>query len=635
MTDSKHKIIEVSKGRYIKEIFGEEFDPRIPDIIGEMSVLNSLFPDRDDPKRKINVKKALKIFEFLYRRYYDDYIWNQYEELYITTSLNLMNDFCSRRKGSDNQFLCLLGPSNVGKTFRGTAFYNWLYLMNPTQTRVVLTSNKVPSTMQRVWSDYLKRFNQVKKHYPKIYHENSWRVNNSKQNMKLQFVDCDNDACVTATSLNKEVNEEKTVDSFIGFHGLRYFIFIDESTSCSTAIHGAKENLANNVMSHVQLSGNPNDPHNLLGHTARPKDGYDGFDWDAHDTYRNEYGTHIYFNPEKSPAILDPDPKVRAELEKHKYPTLWKIKESRERLGGDHPDFYRFVLGRIKLTSQDSGVISQRSVDQFNSLDAVEFSPYTKVTHIGGFDPSTGHSHSDLSALVVARVGMSTDGIVKICFGAGNPEYIHKLRASRDSDRPPLYQMVDQAQALCARFSIRSENFGSDIKPLGISDIIFNEWTKDVRIIDGGAKADCNKIKKYTLGAVPYNKITECYLQLKQYIECGIVGGIPEEVLKWLYARKIFEIGDKLRLEGKAEFAKRTRLGSPDVLDAMVFCLDTAIWSHGLSITRQKMKEVNNKIEDIHLINRQHHQAEDKKKRVTLFNMNKIRKTSYLKRRLS
>ena len=267
----------------------------------------------------------------------------------------------------------------------------------------------------------------------------------------------------------------------------------------------------------------------------------------------------------------------------------------------------------------------------FNTLDPVEFSPYTRVHHIIGFDPSTGHSHGDLSALIVARIGMSTEGFVRICFGAGDDKYTHKLISDPSVDVPPLYQIVYQARDICRSFEMDSRLFGCDIKPLGVSDIIFNEWTKDVRIIDGGGKADINKTKKKNYGAVPYNKVTEMYLQLKQYIECGIVGGLPEEVLKWLKARKLEEVGDKTRLEAKGAFIKRTRLGSPDLLDAICMCLDTAIWVHGLELTRQKVEKTTTKMSDRLLVHADHRLEESKKKRVKLFNMKNIRRDSFRK----
>jgi len=629
MYKNYHKEIRIEhQGKFIpgKNVFGKEFPLAIPDILCELNVLKSNFPH--------NVDKLLEMYKFLYERYYEGYVWNHYEELYITTSLELMNKFLKKDNAKDNQFLCLLGPSNVGKTFRGTAFFNWHYLMDPTNTKILLTSNKVDSTRQRIWNDYINRFKDVRKHYPDLYNEKDWRIHDSRANMQLKYIGSDNKCVVTAASLNKERGEEKTIDSIIGIHGINYFILIDEATSCSIAIHGAKENLANNKLCQIQLSGNPNDPHNLLGHTARPELGYDGFDWDKNDTYENNYGTHIYFNPEKSPAIMHPDPEVRRKLALLKYPTIEKMAEAKERFPDPNdPDYFRFVLGRIQLTAKDAGVLSTKTIDMYDLTKVVEFSPYTDIIKTAGFDPSLGYTNSDESPFFVARIGVALDGFTKICFGGGKLPYLHKLKGTLNSDLPPLYQMVMKAKDIAKEHNIDPKFIGCDIKPLGIKDIIHREWTSDVRIIDGGSSPQ-GEVKK-TKGIIRFaNKITECYYQIKQFGEAGLIGGLPEEVIKFLLARKFIEKNGRISLEAKDEFVKRTKLGSPDVLDAIAYNLDTAIWAAGLRLQKTTTEQIQKKKDDWNLQEKTANPLRTETKPIPKgFKLTEIRTTSFSKRR--
>lgn len=514
-------------------------------------------------------------------------------------------------------------------TYSGTALYNWLYLMNPTNTKIVLTSTTVESTRQRVWTDFLNRFKDVRRSCPKLLNEKLWKIADSKQNMSLRFVKSDNRCTVMATSLNNERDEAKTIDGLIGIHGVNYYAFVDEATSCSTALHGAKENLANNKICHFQLSGNPNSPHNLLGHTGRPENGYEKHDWDNVDSFRNSFGIHLYYNPLKSPAILDPDPDVRKALAKIKFPTIEKINIAKEKHGESDPFFQRFVLGRIQLTEGDSGIVSERTIELYDCLKPVEFSPYGRFIKVAGFDPSLGYSHSDDSTLVIARIGTCTDGYEKICFGCGDKESLFKLRSDSKSTLPPLYQMVIQVKDICTENYILPEHCVSDLKPLGVRDVIWREWSEKVMIIDGGSKPD-KRDSKYESFSAPFNKITQCYLDLKGYMEAGLVGGLPKEIVEYLLARKFLERNGKILLEPKEEFKDRTKMNSPDTLDAIVYALTLAIQRVQFRKQTTKVENVNKKQEDTLLF----YKEEEKKNTVKInrFKTSKIRKTSFGKK---
>ena len=172
------KIRTKENGKKEKNIFGTWYPEELPDIMGELAVLNKLFPDRKNPTRLIKIDKSIEIIKHLYDRYYPGYLWSNYEESYVRTTLETINNFTSGKKGSAYQFMSLVGPSNVGKTTKGTALYCIFYLMNPMETKIILTSNKIDSTYQRIWSDFLKRFNDIKRNYPEIYKDSDWIVNN-------------------------------------------------------------------------------------------------------------------------------------------------------------------------------------------------------------------------------------------------------------------------------------------------------------------------------------------------------------------------------------------------------------------------------------------------------------------------
>jgi len=152
-----------------KIVFGRCFPVEIPDILCELKVSKDNYPR--------NIEKCLEVFQFIYGRYYKKHVWNSYEEMYLTAVMKLVCDFMDRRPGSDNQFMALLGPTNVGKTYRLTALYNWLYLMNPMETAIQLTSTTADSTRKRIWTDYIERFKEVKAVYPELYSDKLWKIN--------------------------------------------------------------------------------------------------------------------------------------------------------------------------------------------------------------------------------------------------------------------------------------------------------------------------------------------------------------------------------------------------------------------------------------------------------------------------
>lgn len=618
-----------------KIVFGRNFPIEIPDILCELKVLKDNFPR--------NIDKCLEIFEFLYKRYYKTYVWNSYEVLYLRTSMQLACDFMDKKLGSDNQFMSLQGPTNVGKTFRLTAFLNWLYLMNPTQTAITLTSTTADTTRARIWKDYLARFKEVQKAYPDIYTQKDWKVTNSKQNMGLAYIHSDNSCVVKAKSLNATIDEAKVIDDMIGTHGVYSWIAVDESTSCSTAILLARNNLSKNIISQIQLSGNPNDPDNLLGHAAKPAGGgYEDHDYDANDTYTNNYGTHIYFSPLKSPADLDPDPVVRAKLVEAKYPTFAQVEAEKIQYGEDSDDFYRFTLGRIKLGEKDGGILSAKTIDKWDCLKNVEFAPGAIITKILGVDPSLGTANSDKSIAYILRVGLSVDGYVKVCLGGGQlNRVLHEMRYDRSNTATALYQMAEGVKKIATENSILPQHIGVDAKPLGGSEILRREFSNLIRVIDGGSSPSNRVIiKDKTAKDLYTNKIAECYIQFKLFVEAGLVGGIPECVLKYFYSRKIVkeETDRKTGIESKEDYLKRTKDNSPDIPDAIIYGFDVAIVMLNLVLESVRSQNVNSKMKDAMLRRKalEAQEREDKiKKQQIPFSVSQIRSTGFSKRRRS
>lgn len=597
MTQIYHEpIVFEHKGKKIrgKKVFGTNFPQSILDIDCELQVLKDNFPRNHD--------KCLEIFEFLYTRYYQDYIWNSYEELYIRKSMELACDFMDLREGSDNQFMTLQGPTNVGKTYRLTAFYNFLYLMNPTKTAITLTSTTTDSTMARIWADYLDRFEEVKKHYPEKYNDKHWKITNSSQKMGLRYYKSNNKCVVKARSLNADVAEKKVIDNIIGTHGVNYWLGVDEATSCSTALLGARNNLAKNIICQCQLSGNPDEPNNLLGHAAKPVDGYEGHDYDNNDWYRNSYGIHLYFNPNRSPADLDPDPEKRRRLIKVKYPTMAQVLAEKEQYGEESDDYYRFTLGRIRLGEKDEGILSAKIIEKYQCTKNIEFAPNAFITQVIGFDPSLGNANSDQSIVYKLRIGLSVDGYVKTCFGGQTlSQVMHAIKQDKNSPETPLYQMIHAAKKIAEREKIPGSLVGMDSKPLGGGEIALRQWSKDITVIDGGSSASNRIVRKEKRACDLYgNKITECYAMFKLYCEAGLIGGIPESVLQYFYSRKfIKQEGDrKISIESKEDFLERTRSKSPDVPDAMVYGFMVAVVKLHLVLESVRSQHVNQKIAD-------------------------------------
>lgn len=553
--------------------------------------------------------KFVEIMEHMCCKYYQGFLWSNYADIISRTMFKNMYYFKHPEEGkvpTNYMFQSIGAFSNAGKTHTVTAFYVIFYLRDPSNTAIFLTSNKLESTRERVWSDFYERFSEIQRAYPELFNKYNFKVNDSTKNMRVQYREASAKWVVKAFSLNSDVNEKKIIDSLGGRHEGYIFMAIDEATSCSTAVLEAAKNMSLNHCCLITTLNNPDSPNNLPGHIGKPLWGYEKHDYDKYDIYQNDWGFQCYLNPYKSPAILHKDLEVREKFKAMKFPTLESIEADKNNPELGEEQFYRMTLGRIRLADSDGGLLSAKTIDLYDMTRPAEFAPNAPIVNIIAIDPSKGKATSDLCPIIVARLGMATDGYMKLCFGGllQTNDYFKKLTTSKKHRGKEIYEIVRQAKDFSGQFPVKIKDISFDSAGAGVDNIFYNEWSDDLRGINGGGRVSKTKhYGKSTANSLFRYKVDEIYWNVQRFANSGQLCGVPQEALDVLLSRKIFYESSKYKVEPKTDWMQRTRSKSPDICDIVGYALDTAVYNYDFSLQKTKIEDINNRLSTAKLEN--------------------------------
>lgn len=321
---------------------------------------------------------------------------------------------------------------------------------------------------------------------------------------------------------------------------------------------------------------NPTSRFDLSGLYSEPLAGWSSVNVDS-EFWRTKYGIVRHFDGLKSPAITEPDGA-------RKYPFLINqeaVDNIKNVSGEDSVRFSEFVRGfppeqgNSVTVLTEADIAAGKATDQ--DLNGVEIgnivtaSPFFKTIRAAAVDAAFSQGGDD-AVIQEVRIVYVRD-LPTLYFPP--PQ---KIPIVDSSVRPVTYQLVDYIRGWCAERDIPMDMLAADDSgSQSLADVLSVEIGPGVLRVNY-SRAASDKPTSVTSPEEARKKLRDCITEgwviLAELVKLGQVRGLSEVCARQLCARqyatnaKTSAILEPRRLEPKAAFKARTKLGSPDEGDA-------------------------------------------------------------------
>ena len=482
------------------------------------------------------------------------------------------------------------GGSGTAKS-TDVAYYAllWWWAL-PSERTVIVASTTVAALTKRIWSYIAEGLYSAAGNMP-------GHISNSPP-PKILFDKRDPKHGIHGAAL-KEGNADKTLADLIGIHPKDGLLFIvDEASDVTPAVNDVRTNLdsgggvGTSSFQQVMIANSKSrlDPH---GRASEPKLGWQSVNPDVDTQWATkDGGLCLFFDCYRSPAVVSPD--------KAKFPFLinaHKIAKDEQRLGKDHPRFWRFVRGFWPPEDLAKTVLTMSLIAKHRAKDHCRCDSRWQIT-LAGLDPAFT-ADGDEIILQFATMGVNADtGLVTLDFGG--PRNTISLKLDTRSKEPVNYQILHMTKQECIARGVKPEHFGGDFWGfgLGAGDIIEKNWSPEIHRINGiGAPSeDVIDPRSRQRACDMYDrKATELWFNFRSFVESGQVRGMTDEVEEEMCSRLYTWKAKKMSLEGKQDYKERMGkgegpTGSPDRSDAYTIVLDVAL-KNGLIYSGREIEE--------------------------------------------
>lgn len=497
-------------------------------------------------------------------------VWPELTRTYHEWTEDRLKAFCEGWK-----VITLAGGASSAKSADAARYALLWWWALPDQRAVIVCSTTIGSLMKRIWS-YITEYLYMAEGMP-------GHVSNSPP-PKILYNRRDAKHGIHGFAV-KEGNVARTLADIIGIHPKQgLLLIVDEMSDVTPAILDAQTNLDSGKVE-FQLIGLANsksrlDPH---GKASTPKKGWNSVNPDRDKRWETNLGLCLYFDCYQSPAIRHPnDPDLTF------LPTAEKIRREAERLGVNHPQFWRFVRGFWPPEDLTKTVLTLSMIEAHGARLSTRWAGTWKIK-IAALDPAYV-SGGDECILRFADVGQDVDG--KFVIDAGGEENIVPLPIDSRSREPMTYQIVKLARAECEKRGVEPKHFGMDVWGFGAgaADVLEKNWSDEIiRIAGVGAPSDLFVDVEQTKKAYEVfdRRITELWFMVREFCEADQLRGLDDATCEEFCSREYSDEKRKYSLETKEDYKKRMGkgdgpTGSPDRGDALALLIEVARTAFGL-----------------------------------------------------
>ena len=485
--------------------------------------------------------------------------------------------------GNDTDGLFPVGDFVVTHNSNDTALLLILdWMVDPYDTVTLLGSTTKQDLKSRSWEAVVRYHNALK-----ICNRDRFTIPGkiSKQGQALVNIE-DDDAAGSAGEKagiqGRALNEDGRLQ---GAHAKNVRLVVDELAEITNheAIKVAMANLRVGTESFKFIGlANPESWENPSCQYCMPPNGVASVNVDT-GSWMSTFGCFVrHHDGLKSPCVREPELRKR-------FPFLISKEEVESTLaeaGGnpDAPQFWKMVRGfPVPSGAGAPVVLDARIAEQQHASDPVTEGLDGVIATVAGIDPAWSEG-GDNAYRARAYIRRDAFGRPYLDFTNG----LRRLNIFATDPRPPVQQMRDQVIDIMrepaeAPFEYTAVDASAN---QGLADDLMIYAGANCLAVNNSVRASENQLRfndpRPTKDTI-YDRGTESWCVLAEFIKAGMVRGLPMEALAALTSRRfamkrgkngvLIGVNFPLRLEDKAEFRKRFK-ASPDACDA---CANAAL----------------------------------------------------------
>lgn len=488
----------------------------------------------------------------------------------------------------NNKRVGLTGCSSSGKTFAAAVYAILLFMSDPKNTTIMVSTTAGTDAERRVWGEIKDLHNLI---------DESHRIGTLLDYLKVITFDPGKELQGTRGAAERDIGSgiilipipagdegQKALGKVIGTKqktGTVLWI-IDELPNMISGVLRAESNLESNIKYRLIGIGNAKEKTDPHGDLCEPEAGWDSISEET-DEWTSVSGAKILFfhggrSPNFHPAV---DPGI---TEKEMYPFPYissKVYiDSVAKLNGGNDieagrltlDYMRFAIGFWPTGSVSTSIVSKELVESYGADGiSVVFGGGGKIL-VAGFDPAWTSGGDNCELSIGQLVNSNSAEKILIC----DPDtVVFKSRVKgkgSEANEEFRKDIAKQVVEYCKERGIKPEDFGMDISGDGgmmLREIIV-EWGSSAIIpISSMEPSDNERF---------LNRVTQYWYQVADAIRTKRVRrfNIKSRYFKDLSRRTYESVSKgKVKVQQKKEFKKKYSY-SPDAGDSFSYMVETA-----------------------------------------------------------
>lgn len=482
-------------------------------------------------------------------------------------------------------FVSVMGARNSTKSFTLACIGAGMFLLNPKNTKVLVTSTTMDSARGKIWGDISYAWDQIEAVLKK------WGIPSPGRKMSSPIIRYEVNGIVSFKAgveliPTQNSSEQQSVDKVQGYKNDTVIFLGDEwDTLPQGLVNTVNDNLSGNPNSRCIAAFNPTGRFTSGGRLAKPKAGWDSINEDS-ERWEGEYGPVLRFDATKSPNIVGPfkpDGKYWNGLMTPEKLALEEIKYGSNKTAG----WFTMIRGWFPATGELECIYSETELVVEYLADHKVNSWLDTPVKIMGLDPAFAHD-GDHPILTLSQVGKAKIN--------GNDLKVYEKLKSINLDLEITDKVKDKSEQVVAltkkhmeEEGVTTSNLGVDVTGAPSFGSLLNAaigvgWLP-IHSSSTPTKMPIAKSDMRHCDEVFENLMSELWGVGKALVRSGQIKGLDATTIEDMIARTQKgkgQKGDRTVVESKKVMKKRTKK-SPDYADSNFICVHVARVKHGLS----------------------------------------------------
>jgi len=501
------------------------------------------------------------------------FTWNPYAEEML-------------RQARQHKLYAASGHASSGKTQFGAIWAIAMFLIDPSHTKVLITSTSLTESRMRAWGVVEKYWGEADTYFS-VFGGLPGKLVSSSGKITGYLKGKPDDLVGIALIAGGKGNDGDA-STKIGFKAGRLILIADELPLLTHKLYDAVTNLLANDGFQMIGTGNLTSIFDPFGLFTEPKNGWDSVTEDMTGWETKVGGYCSRFDGEKSPNVI---------AQQTLYPGLLTqegLREIREKFGPRSPGYYRMVKSFPCPTGAIDTVYSEPELTK--NLAGQKGTPWLeRPISIAFLDPSFSKGGDAAAAafglLGVAQINGKTMKVLEKTETLDLMQQVNARHRTKDRNEQLAELYIEE----CVKRNVAVQDRGVDATGGGdpFATILAMKMGQGFQMVSfAGSASDMlvsstDKRKGKDRFA---NRVSELWYIGKEFMAAGQIRGLDPATMIELCARTYSDRGNKVVVEPKDEMKKRTSGRSPDRADAWVGLIEVARRRHNFVAASRSAK---------------------------------------------